>query len=95
MKTLVATVLFSISFIAEVAGILLLVHLAKVAKKQLMDLVALHTIDGGDPSGNTAGRDMGDGVEAALRNQVPTRLALALLISGIVAGSAANFLTLG
>ena len=52
-----AAVLFSLSLIAEVAGVLLLVRQAKVAKRQLMDPVALHTIDGGDPSGNAAGRD--------------------------------------
>ena len=92
MKTQWAAVLYSISLIAEVAGVYLLVRQAREAMKHLRDPAALYIIDGGDlaeESPHTVGP-----LESALRNQVINWRAAALLVGGIVAGSAANFLTL-
>lgn len=90
-----AAVLFAFAFVAELGGVTLIVREARTANRVLALWVE---------ADNPANEDQGTWAQVLLINKVVRTLlsararatwAVALVTAGIVAGTAANFLTLG
>lgn len=92
-----AGILFIASAAAELAGVILIVRGIRAAKKKL-DTPVEHIIDGGRAGDSHVWppRRSSESAEVFLLEAMERQgLAVALLVIGIIAGTVANFLTLG
>lgn len=85
--------LYALALVCELAGLALVVDLAHKLRVVLRT-GALGRIDGGDALGRSSQPQLGDVVELLAKDAASPSVAVALLVIGILAGAAGNFLTL-
>jgi len=85
--------LYALALVCELAGLALVVDLAHKLRVMLRT-GALGRIDGGDALGQSSQLQLGDVVELLAKDAASPWVAAALLVIGILAGAAGNFLTL-
>lgn len=91
-----ASILFIVAALAELGGVALIVGGIRAARKQL-DTPVEHVIDGGHPGSDFVypPRESRGSPEVFLLEAMERqRLAVALLVLGILAGTAGNFVSL-
>jgi hypothetical protein len=96
VMTLAAAILFAVAAAAELGGVALIVAGIRAAKRKL-DTPVRHSIDGGNAFSTFVypPREARNAPEVfVLEAMEKQRLAVALLVLGIVAGTVGNFLTL-
>lgn len=94
--TLAAAILFAAAATAELGGVALIVAGIRAARRKL-DTPIVHGIDGGNAFSTYVypPREIRDAPEVfVLEAMEKQRLAVALLVLGIIAGTVGNFLTL-
>ncbi|UXZ57143.1 hypothetical protein [Curtobacterium sp. Arg-1] len=92
-----AGILFAVSAVAELGGVLLVVRGIRSAKKKL-DTPVEHIVDGGGAADGHVWppRQSSDSAEVFLLEAMERQgMAVGLLVTGIIAGTVGNFLTLG
>ncbi len=88
-----AGILYALAATFEVAGVALVVSLA-LKLRRMLRTDALSRIDGGDASGRKSQPDSLDVLALLTEDAARPWAASALLVAGILAGTAGNFLTL-
>ena len=88
-----AGILYALAAAFEIAGVALVVSLARKIRRMLRT-GALSRIDGGDASGRKRQPDSLDILALLTEDAARPWVASALLVAGILAGAAGNFLTL-
>lgn len=89
----IAGIMYGLAASFEVAGVALVVSLA-LKLRRMLRTGALGRIDGGDASGRKAQPDSLDVLALLTDDAARPWVASALLVAGILAGAAGNFLTL-
>jgi hypothetical protein len=90
---IVAGFLYAVAALCELLGILLVVKLARKLR-HVLRTGAVGRIDGGDASGHSSQLDAADVLGLLAEDAAYPRVAIALLVAGIIAGTAGSFLTL-
>jgi hypothetical protein len=88
-----AGILYAIGASFELLGVVLIVRLA-FNLRRILRTGALGRIDGGNAFGQKDAPDLSDVLELLVDDAARPWIASALLIAGILAGAAGNFLTL-
>jgi hypothetical protein len=90
---LAAGILYALSAVFEIAGVALVISLA-VKLRRILRTGALSRIDGGDALGRKSQPDSLDVLGLLTEDAARPWVASALLVAGILAGAAGNFLIL-